>query len=89
MYLFRCHSCGTENPQSQYLMSVRCFKCKSICRLESYDPELSIKQKLVGTCSSLLKAIDDVELAKMRLNHEEAHLLKMTQTKISKFLKAL
>ena len=70
-------------------MSVRCTKCKSVCRLESYDPELSIKQKLVGTCSSLLKAIDDVDLAKTPLNPEEASLIQLTQSKLSKFVKML
>jgi len=60
-----------------------------MCRLESYDPELTRKQKLVGTCSSLIKAIDDARITKTNLNHEEAHVLKETKLKLSQFLKTL
>jgi hypothetical protein len=66
---------------------VRCSKCRGICRLESYDPELSTKQNLIGTCNSLLKAIDDAIVLKASLSAEEALLLETTQNKLSQFLK--
>jgi len=86
MYIFRCPHCDLENPKAQYLSTVRCSRCRGICKLERYTPELVAKHKLLGSCSSLSLSLDEATEVLPSLSFEEAQLMRDTQRKLSKFL---
>ncbi|MCA9835722.1 MAG: hypothetical protein KC422_02360 [Trueperaceae bacterium] len=87
MYVFKCRHCGSEHLKAEYLSIVRCPNCRNVCKLERYSPELVTKHKLLGSCSSLLRSLEEARLNRTPLSLEETRLIRETQLKLSSFLK--